>query len=97
LLASLDSPSDIFTYAWPYAGDFSVTLVITDNKGHTASKTYDYLDQVPFSGGGGAPSGAAFAERKEEEIWVKVLRVTLQDTKEPVKIEIKMYGGVKFD
>jgi hypothetical protein len=98
IIAVLESASDTFIYAWPYAGDFSVTLIVTDDHGHTDSETKNYEDQVPIGGGGGAPPAEGISRQKtEEEIKIIIHRVYFVKTKEEVPITIKIYGGVKLE
>jgi hypothetical protein len=97
IIAILDGPLDTFIYAWPYAGNFSVELIITDSKGHTDSELKEYRDQVPIGGGGGAPAASGFKQQFEEVIVIKINRVYFEDTKEEIPITIKILGGVKLE
>ena len=99
LIAELEGATEnTFLYAWPYPGNFNVTLTITDSASNTDSETKLYEDQVANIGGGGAaPSEGLAAQKYEDDIEIRVIRVYFIDTKEEPVIEVIMHGGIKFD
>ena len=87
-----------FLYNWPYEGNFSVTLTITDSLSNTDSETKHYNNEIPLGPGGGGPPSYNVAGQKEEQVPdVRVIKVYFKDIGKKDEIKIKIYGGVKFD
>ena len=98
LIASLNGSSNTFLYAWPYSGDFNVTLTITDSGANIDDKTKLYEDQIAIIGGGGAaPSEGMAGQRRDTQIEIIINKVYFEKTKEEVPIKIKIFGGVKLE
>lgn len=84
-------------YAWPYAGDFRVSLYVeTATQNDQIFKIYE--DQGPIGGGGGSPPSYNVSNQRESvEITINVVHAYFQETKPLPEIVVKILGGVKME
>jgi hypothetical protein len=83
-------------YAWPYAGDFRVSLYVeTATQNDQIFKVYE--DQGPIGGGGAPPSYNVASQTEAIEITLKIIQVYFQETKPLPEIVVKILGGVKME
>jgi len=84
-----------FVYNWPYFGNFSVTLTISDIYANTGSETKYYNNEGPVGGGGGGapPSYNVASQVEAKEIDIKIVSAYFQETKPLPTIVVKILGG----